>query len=149
MPAQLNASPDFLLFVIRINTKLVTVLNKSLRRTGGSQFWGQKQTRLMLLARDLVSRFTQDNYTATIAEWGAMKELFDWLAEQHALNENMPSKPVTWNDDGMFQGKHLKRGTYEALCLAFARGELDDADSIRLTSSGVARVGDGGIIMPV
>jgi hypothetical protein len=143
MPAQLNASPDFLLFVIRINTKLETVIARALARTGGMQFWGQKQTRLMLLARDLVKRFAQDNYTATIAEWGAMKELFDWLAEQHALNENMPAKPVTWNDDGMFQGKHLKRGTYEALCIAFARGELDDADSIRLSTSGLVLPGVG------
>jgi len=138
MPAQLNASPDLLVFVIKINHKLHDVMDRALKRTGGMQCWNKTQTRLMMLAREMNLRFSGDQYFATVAEWGALKELFNWLAEQHALNNGKtPGAPVEWRDDGMFQGRALKPGTYRALCEAYARGDLDNADALRLTSSNI------------
>jgi hypothetical protein len=108
------------------------------KRTGQDVNWNARQYRLMFLSSEIHKRFDADQYFATVAEWGALKELFNWLAEQHALNSGKtPGAPIEWRDDGMFQGKQLKPGTYRALCEAYARGDLDNADEIRITSSNI------------
>ena len=134
MPAQLNASADLLVFTLRINAQIEKVLGKRAQRTGGVIALDKPRQRSLMLAREIYHRFRNDQYWATSAEWARLKELFDWLHEQHRLNQGRTPKaqPAAWNDDLMFASKPLPAGTFEALAGAFMRGELDDAEAVRI-----------------
>jgi len=147
MPAQLNASIELVVTVLRLNTRMKMILGDRMKRTGGVANLGQPRVKSLMLVREMLHRFSRDHYWATVDEWGRLKELFDWLHEQHRLNQHRQpeTKPFEWNDDAMFTSRPLEPGTFRGLYEAHASGDLEEAEAVRIVGT---KDQDKGLILP-
>jgi len=127
---RLESSGDMLGLVAELNCRRIAMITgKMAKRQGGKLDLHKRILQLLTTARRIHHRYTAGDYRHEQAEADELRDLCQWLVQQHnALEGRADSEAahLEWNNAALSVKEPLARGVYEQLILSIHEGDIDD-----------------------
>lgn len=124
------SSGDMLGLIAELNTRRIAMVTGKMAKQGGGKFSApQRVLDLLTTARRLHHRFMSGDYRHEPAEQDKIRDLCQWLVEQHdRLQGNAPEggpRIIPWDAPALHGKQPQPKGTYQSLIGAVLSGEID------------------------
>ena len=127
---RVNSSGDMLGLIAELNSRRIAMITgKMAKRQGGQLQLPKKTLNLLQTARRLHHRYSAGDYRHDVAEQDKIRDLCQWLVQQHDILEGRveTAKMIPWDAPGLQSKEPPADGTYVQLMMAIHGGEIDDS----------------------
>lgn len=126
---RVNSSGDMLALVAELNCRRIAMITTKLAKRGGGQLTLPKRTmELLTTARRLHHRFSAGDYHHDVAEQDRLRDLCQWLVQQHNVLQGKGEETArfAWDAQALQAKTEMPPRAYQEIMTALGEGVIDD-----------------------